>query len=409
MLHASEKCSDGSSNEPATAFLQHNCSKWPCTQPLKAAPPTPLASLLQRLRQLKRVYLEPEEANADLHHLVNSVLFVYPRLAIELERFGWHQGFWQHALDVQGLASCLKKFKYEKQPQQLGSGSYGVVFKARDIETQELLAIKKLAAKYEDDCGLPDSTIREITTLRELRHPNIVQLRDIISTLGSSHVYLVLDYLDCDLRHYLNTCPSASSMPVVKSAMYQILAGVAYLHANSILHRDLKPQNILVEHSTGRIKITDFGLARSFLPPHKPCVEKVVTLYYRAPELLLGCAVYSKAIDLWSVGCILAEMLTFKPLFQDNSEVGIIMKLFQTLGTPTEAQWPGCTALIREDLGGADPPSWPTRSLAETIPVLVNDPNCLDLLSRMLTYDPAQRITAAAALRHPWFWDVSAP
>lgn len=139
-----------------------------------AQPHHPIATLLEHLKNLKRVYLEPEEANTALAHMVAAVVAAHPRLAPDLVRFGWSHGLCQTALDVRGFASCLKKYKYEKQA-QLGSGSYGVVFKARDIETHELLAIKKLAAKYEDDCGLPDSTMREITTLTEMKHPNVVQ------------------------------------------------------------------------------------------------------------------------------------------------------------------------------------------------------------------------------------------
>lgn len=171
--------SDGSSDGPVGFLQQHGLDLWHnlAPGPAQKAKPSlpPIQALLQRLKPIMRVYLEPEEANSALAHLVAAALVAHPRLEAELVRYGWQQGFFKQALDVQGLTAALKKFKYERQVTQLGSGSYGVVFKARDIETMELLAIKKLAAKYEDDCGLPDSTLREITTLRELRHPNIVQ------------------------------------------------------------------------------------------------------------------------------------------------------------------------------------------------------------------------------------------
>uniref|UniRef100_A0A7S0WV87 cyclin-dependent kinase n=1 Tax=Chlamydomonas leiostraca TaxID=1034604 RepID=A0A7S0WV87_9CHLO len=375
------------------------------------ASPTPVQALIDSVKSLRALAIEAQAADELLGALTSAAVARWPELASHLERFGWARsaeagapdgtGTWTSTVDLHGLTSCLQKFKYERLG-QLGSGSYGVVYKARNRETNEVLAIKKLK-HTSDESGLPDSTIREICVLRELRHENVVQLVDIISTINSSHVYLVMECLDCDLRYYLDTCTDASDLAVIKSIVFQILRAVHHSHTNLVLHRDLKPQNILVDKARGVVKVTDFGLARQYLPPHKAYSEKVITLYYRAPELLLGSPHYSSAIDLWSVGCIMAELANFDPLFRADSEIGLIHKIFETLGTPTEAMWPGVTTLehYRPCF-----PQWPPKALAQVVPRLAADPQALHLLGRMLTYDPRVRITAAQALAHPWFWDL---
>lgn len=375
------------------------------------ASPTPIQALIDRVKSLRALAIEAQAADELLGEYTSAAVARWPELATHLERFGWGRstgagaghgaGNWTNTVDLHGLTSCLQKFKYERLG-QLGSGSYGVVYKARNRETNEVLAIKKLK-HTSDESGLPDSTIREICVLKELRHENVVQLVDIISTINSSHVYLVMECLDCDLRYYLDTCTDASDPGVIKAIVFQILKAIHHAHSNLVLHRDLKPQNILVDKARGIIKVTDFGLARQYLPPHKAYSEKVVTLYYRAPELLLGCAHYSAAIDLWSVGCVMAELANFDPLFRADSEIGVIHKIFETLGTPTEATWPGVTGL--EHFRSCFP-QWQGKDMAQVAPCLAGDPQALHLLGRLLAYDARTRITAAQALAHPWFWGL---
>ncbi|GFR43402.1 hypothetical protein Agub_g4482 [Astrephomene gubernaculifera] len=364
----------------------------------------PLTSLLCKLSRFKALAADKDLANSVIAPLVRQLPFD-EELSLLLAKYGWHplEGF-TTTLDLAGLKGALQKYKYIKIG-QLGSGSYGVVHKAVNRETKELLAIKKVV--HSVDHGLSDSTIREISTLRELQHDNIVRLKDIIATVNGNHVHLVLEFLDCDLRYYLDNCTEASNISRIKSVVYQILRGIRYAHANSIMHRDLKPQNILVSTSTGQVKITDFGLARCFLPnEERAYTEKVVTLYYRAPELLLGSQYYTSAVDLWSIGCIMAEMINFDVFFkaeQEVSEISQIMRIFSKLGTPTPEAWkelPGLTHFSQ------DFPRFPPRPLHELVPRLANDPQGLDLLSRLLMYDPRHRITASQALEHPWFYGV---
>lgn len=322
-----------------------------------------------------------------------------------LSKYGWHprEGF-TSTLDLAGFKGALQKFKYIKVG-QLGRGSYGVVYKAINRETHEVIAIKKVM--HSVDHGLSDSTIREISALRELRHDNIVKLKDIITTVNGSNVHLVLECLDCDLRHYLDTSTEASDLRRIKSIVFQILCGIRHAHSHSIMHRDLKPQNVLVAKASGQVKITDFGLARCFLPnEERAYTERVVTLYYRAPELLLGAQCYTSAVDLWSVGCILAEMVNWEPLFKADNEIGLLFRMFERLGTPTVDTWqelPGLSYFSDQF------PRFPPKPWHELVPSLATDPLALDLLSRLLVYDPRQRLTASQALDHPWFKDVRGP
>ncbi|GLI70334.1 hypothetical protein VaNZ11_015290 [Volvox africanus] len=362
----------------------------------------PITHLLRHLSHFKALAAERELANTAIAPLVRKLPFDQELIKL-LEKFGWHpaHGF-TTTLDLAGLKGALQKYKYIKMG-QLGSGSYGVVHKAVNRETNELLAIKKVA--HSPEYGLSDSTIREISTLRELTHENIVRLKDIIATVNGQHVHLVLEFLDCDLRQYLDTYPQASEIGRIKSIVLQILRGIRHAHMNSIMHRDLKPQNVLIGVAKNQVKITDFGLARCFLPnTDRAYTERVVTLYYRAPELLLGAPTYTSAVDLWSVGCIMAEMINFEPIFKADTEIGLLFRIFEKLGTPNKEVWkelPGLAHFSDQF------PSFPAKPIQELVPRLANDAAGLDLLSRLLTYDPSFRITARQALEHPWFQGVT--
>lgn len=303
-------------------------------------------------------------------------------------------------MDLGSFSLLLQKYRYERL-QELGSGSYAVVYKARNRETDEVIALKKLRFGF-DEQGLPSSTLREISLLKELKHANIVELKDIIYGFGTNNVYVVLECMDCDLRHLLDA-DRQLEMRQIKSFLRQILLAVNYAHMHCVMHRDLKPQNILVDVSHTNVKVADFGLARSFLPPFKAYTDKVVTLWYRAPELLLGVSSYSTGIDMWSVGCIFAEMLTREPLFRAESEIGLLHKIFEALGTPNDNMWSGVERLAhyRDNY-----PQWQPKDWAVLVPRLAGDQLGINLLSSMLTYDPEARISAAQALKHPWFEDL---
>lgn len=180
--------------------------------------------------------------------------------------------------------------------------------------------------------------------------------------------------------------------------MRQILEAIVFCHARRIVHRDLKPQNLLISRDGATVKLADFGLARAFGIPVRVYTHEVVTLWYRAPEVLLGAARYSTPVDVWSIGCIFAEMATGAPLFHGDSEIDQLFRVFRTLGTPSETLWPGVSQL--PDFKSSFP-SWRSNVLKTVVPGICDDG--LDLLTRCLTYDPQQRISGKACLLHPYF------
>ncbi|KAG7382307.1 Cell division control protein 2 [Phytophthora pseudosyringae] len=288
--------------------------------------------------------------------------------------------------------------RYQKL-EKIGEGTYGVVYKAKDRVTGEVIALKKIRLEAEDE-GIPSTAIREISLLKELQHCNIVRLYNIVHT--ERKLTLVFEYLDQDLKKYLDVCEKGLEKPILKSFLYQLLRGIAYCHQHRVLHRDLKPQNLLINRE-GELKLGDFGLARAFGIPVRSYTHEVVTLWYRAPDVLMGSRKYSTPVDIWSVGCIFAEMANGGPLFAGTSEVDQLDRIFRLLGTPTVEIYPAIVDLpeYRRDF-----PVYPTpESLAHLVPTL--DADGVDLLEQMLQYDPAKRITAADAMVHPYFSDLS--
>ncbi|CAO3569471.1 unnamed protein product [Mortierella alpina] len=211
----------------------------------------------------------------------------------------------------------LMSENYQKQ-EKIGEGTYGVVYKALEKATGRTVAMKKIRLENEDE-GVPSTAIREISLLKELRHDHVVQLLDIIH--DENRLYLVFEFLDLDLKRYMDTVPTTTNagLPLeqVREYLYQLIKGVEYCHSRRILHRDLKPQNLLIDESR-KLKLADFGLARAFGIPLRCYTHEVVTLWYRAPEILMGSRHYSTAVDMWSIGCIFAEMVLKKPLFPGN-------------------------------------------------------------------------------------------
>nr|AAA16056.1 crp [Dictyostelium discoideum] len=283
--------------------------------------------------------------------------------------------------------------KYSKI-EKLGEGTYGIVNKAKNRETGEIVALKRIRLDSEDE-GVPCTAIREISLLKELKHPNIVRLHDVIHT--ERKLTLVFEYLDQDLKKYLDECGGEISKPTIKSFMYQLLKGVAFCHDHRVLHRDLKPQNLLINRK-GELKLADFGLARAFGIPVRTYSHEVVTLWYRAPDVLMGSRKYSTPIDIWSALCIFAEMASGRPLFPGSGTSDQLFRIFKILGTPNEESWPSITELPEYK---TDFPVHPAHQLSSIVHGL--DEKGLNLLSKMLQYDPNQRITAAAALKHPYF------
>jgi len=284
--------------------------------------------------------------------------------------------------------------------EKIGEGTYGVVFKGRNKKTNEIVAMKKIRLESEDE-GVPSTAIREISLLKELQHPNIVSLKDVL--MQEAKLYLIFEFLTMDLKKYMDTnVPKDGQMdPVlVKSYTYQLLQGLLFCHQRRVLHRDLKPQNLLIDKN-GAIKIADFGLARAFGIPVRVYTHEVVTLWYRAPEVLLGSPKYSGPIDIWSIGTIFAEMVNRRPLFQGDSEIDQLFRIFRVLRTPNEELWPGVTQL--PDFKPTFP-NWSTMNLKASMKKL--EPSGLDLLDQMLVYDPAKRISAKRAMSHPYFDDL---
>ncbi|CAL1525993.1 unnamed protein product, partial [Lymnaea stagnalis] len=214
--------------------------------------------------------------------------------------------------------------------EKIGEGTYGVVYKAREKGSGKHVALKKIRLDAESE-GVPSTAIREISLLKELEHPNVVRLLDVIHC--DMKLYLVFEYLTKDLKKYMDSFPSNEHInpALIKSYMYQLLNGISYCHSHRVLHRDLKPQNLLIDME-GNIKLADFGLARAFGVPVRTYTHEVVTLWYRAPEILLGSRFYSTPVDVWSLGCIFVEMVRRQALFPGDSEIDQLFRIFRTLG-----------------------------------------------------------------------------
>lgn len=216
-------------------------------------------------------------------------------------------------------------------------------------------------------------------------------MKEVIYTRDS--LYLVFEYLEYDLKKYLKAKGTGLSPEMVKSFTYQLLKGIDYCHARRIMHRDLKPQNLLIDGNT--IKLADFGLARAFGLPIKTYTHEVVTLWYRAPEILLGQKQYSTSVDIWSIGCIMSELAQRRPLFAGDSEIDQIFKIFKILGTPNDQHWPDG---IKAPDYKATFPKWKPTQLSKLVDKL--DTLGIDLLQSMVALDPKKRISARMAMKH---------
>nr|GEU63668.1 cyclin-dependent kinase C-2-like [Tanacetum cinerariifolium] len=302
---------------------------------------------------------------------------------------------------------CFEKLE------QIGEGTYGQVYMAREIRTGEIVALKKIRMDNERE-GFPITAIREIKILKKLHHENVIKLKEIVTSPGPEKddqgrpdgnkykggIYMVFEYMDHDLTGLADRPGMRFSVPQIKCYMRQLLTGLHYCHVNQVLHRDIKGSNLLIDNE-GNLKLADFGLARSFSIDHNGnLTNRVITLWYRPPELLLGTTKYGPAVDMWSVGCIFAELLHGKPIFPGKDEAKQASKIWELCGAPDDNIWPGVTKL-----------PWynnlkPTRPLKRRLREVFRhfDRHALELLEKMLMLDPDKRISAKDALDAEYFW-----
>lgn len=281
----------------------------------------------------------------------------------------------------------------------LGTGTFGSVVKACNTKTGEVVAIKKMKDKFVqwEEC----MSLREIKSLRKLNHPNILKLKEVIKV--KDELCLVFEYLEQNVYQYYTLFrEKKQQIPEIKikSLVYQMIKGLAYMHKHGFFHRDMKPENLLVHGET--LKLADFGLARE-IRSRPPFTEYVSTRWYRAPEILLKSKNYNSPVDIFATGCIMAELYLLNPLFSGSSELDQIFKIVGILGTPTQASWPEGYKLASQI--GFSFPTMPTIPLAQVIPSASHD--AIQLMTEMLRYDPQKRPTAAQILQHPYFREVA--
>lgn len=302
--------------------------------------------------------------------------------------------------------------------EQIGEGTYGQVYMAKEIATGDIVALKKVRMDNERE-GFPITAIREIKLLKKLQHENVIKLKEIVTSPGPERdehgkidgnkykgsIYMVFEYMDHDLTGLSDRPGMRFTVPQIKCYMKQLLIGLHYCHVNQVLHRDIKGSNLLIDNN-GILKLADFGLARSFSHDQNGnLTNRVITLWYRPPELLLGSTKYGPAVDMWSVGCIFAELLHGKPILPGKNELEQASKIFELCGSPDDNNWPGVSKL--RWYAEFKPPVAVRRRLRDVFKLF--DRHALDLVERMLTLDPSQRITAKDALDAEYFWTDPLP
>eukprot|EP01065_Artemidia_motanka_P047449 TRINITY_DN743_c5_g2_i1.p1 TRINITY_DN743_c5_g2~~TRINITY_DN743_c5_g2_i1.p1 ORF type:complete len:380 (+),score=88.99 TRINITY_DN743_c5_g2_i1:101-1141(+) len=287
---------------------------------------------------------------------------------------------------------------------KVGEGTYGSVYKVLDKQTEEIYALKKIKMNIEDNEGVPSTALREISVLLSLDHPNIVKLVNVDTR--PTKLVLVFEFIEYDLRKVLDSRRTPLPEEQVVRIAHQVVLGLDHCHKNRIVHRDVKPQNILISQDLLVAKLADFGLSRALTLPILTNTHEVITLWYRPPEILLGQSRYTTSVDVWSMGCVLYEMGMRQPIFPGDSEVDTLFKIFRLLGTPVEETWPG-VKFLRDY--STQFPRWPRQGLfAECSPEQHCNfgelgPYGRDLLIRMLEYDPQKRMQMGQALGHSFF------
>lgn len=280
----------------------------------------------------------------------------------------------------------------------VGAGTYGKVFKAIHIYTQDKVALKKIRMEGERD-GFPITAVREIRLLQHLRHKHVVALQEVM--VEKNECFMVFEYLSHDMTGLINH-PTFTLTPGHKKHLAkQMFEGLDYLHRRGVLHRDIKAANILISN-TGILKFADFGLARFYTKSHQnDYTNRVITIWYRPPELLLGETQYGPAVDIWSAACVFVEMFTRKAVFPgEGTELSQLDKVYAMLGTPTRNDWPRIVDLPWFEL--MQPVERKKRQF-ETQYRDVFPPAALDLVTKMFRYDPVKRPNAEGVLSHPYF------
>lgn len=296
----------------------------------------------------------------------------------------------------------------------ISQGTYGVVYKGRCLTSGVIKAFKRVKkqGKNNQPESFPLTSLREIQILSSLHHPNIVGLQEVCLT-KSRGILKVMDYAEFDLKRILEIKKEAFSASEIKCILKQILQALEFLHDHWIMHRDLKPSNILYDNK-GSIKLCDFGLARHFGEPLGNYTPLVVTLYYRAPELLLGAEKYSPAIDMWSLGCIMAEIILGKILFPETSELALISSILHTIGEPTEDSWaefgqlPNIKSIkLTGDCRNKLPDVFASGYAVAGPEILTKQG--VQFLCQLLELNPQRRLTAKEALEHDYFKEFPPP
>ncbi|GAO17019.1 uncharacterized protein UV8b_03170 [Ustilaginoidea virens] len=303
-------------------------------------------------------------------------------------------------LDLAEQMNEEEKRKYAKG-KKLGEGTYAVVFLGHlRAHPGTLVAIKKIKVQKEYTEGMAPDAVRELKHLQELRHPNIISLLSVFSS-KDQNLNLVLEYLPLgDLEMLIrDTDRVRYGAADIKAWMGMLARAVWFCHENYVLHRDIKPNNLLIA-ADGEVKLADFGLARGFADPHRNMTSNVITRWYRPPELLFGARHYSGAVDVWSVGAVFAELVLRAPFLPGSNELDQIKMICEAVGTPAEDNWPGVTRLPEYTVPGQFPvhgKDWYEMRFGAV------GPDGVDLLMRTLALDPRRRITARDMLRHGWW------
>ncbi|KAK3817061.1 MAG: kinase-like domain-containing protein, partial [Linnemannia elongata] len=295
---------------------------------------------------------------------------------------------------VTPAAPVLKGEDLYERVGQVGEGTYGKVYKAKNKQTGVYVALKRIRMEAEKD-GFPITAMREIKLLQSLNHPHVISLKELMVSKGA--VYMVFEYMDYDLTGIL-AHPNLKFRPEhIKCLMKQLLEGLGFLHHKGVLHRDIKGSNLLV-NKQGELKLADFGLARVFQKKTKrDYTNRVITLWYRPPELILGATGYGPEVDMWSAGCIMVELFTRRPIFQGHNEITQLENIWKTMGTPQKESWPGVDQLPWYELIKHLNSESRISRFREMYGKLMS-PAALDLAEALLSLNPKRRPTAVEAL-----------
>ncbi|KAG5674691.1 hypothetical protein PVAND_004643 [Polypedilum vanderplanki] len=287
----------------------------------------------------------------------------------------------------------LRSFSSFKIIETIGEGTYGKVYRANDMTTSKNVALKLIRMEFETE-GFPITSLREVIILRKLNHENIIQLLDIVYDTDKNLAFLVFEYMNNDLSGLLQNPEMIFNEKNIYQITRQLLNGLQFSHSQNVVHRDLKPANILINNK-GEVKIADFGLARVW-KPDRPFTNKVISLYYRPIELLMGETYYDFSCDMWSLGCIICELFKGSPLFPFHTEINVANAIFYLCGSPDVNHWK-LTSKSKTVLKPKSTPRILKSTLSSYIPSLI-----VDLIDQMLKLNPKSRITATEALKSPW-------